>query len=191
MSVCQDLRFTLSRMAEGEAAPDESLRLARHVPDCTACRILLARERRLAQMLEALDDRIPVENAFLEGVMRSLPPGPPPRRRSRHGLKLAGIGAGLVAAGACLGRFLAWQPERLVSFPRLAAPRAEDLLEAVATMSRFVWMTLDRASERTLPDLLSLHLHARVALATFLPACAALLLLSTLLALVVRLQDRS
>jgi hypothetical protein len=191
MTVCHELRSTLSRMAEGEAAPDEGLRLARHVPDCTACRILLAREKHLARMLDALDDLIPVEDAFLEGVMQSLPPGPPPRRRSRQGLKLAGIGAVLLAGGAGLARVASWEPGSLVRVPRFALPRMDNLLEALATMSRFVWMVLDRAGDRAIPDMLNLHVYARIGLAAFIPATVALLLLTTLFALFVRAQDRS
>lgn len=191
MRACHDLQETVARMVEGEAGPAESLELARHVPDCTACRILLAREKHLAHMLDALDDLIPVEEAFLEGVMRSLPPGPPPRRRSRHGLKLVGIGALLLGGGAWWARFATWDPGQLVTLPRLARPQAENLLEAVASMGRFVWMVLDRAGDFALPGLLSFHLPGRISLASFVPAVAAFLLLSTLLALFVRTQGRT
>jgi anti-sigma factor RsiW len=93
MTSCECLRSILTKVAEGEASPEETLGFARHIPDCTSCRILFARERHLARMLDGLDDLIPVEEAFLEGVMRSLPSTPPPRVSKRNGLKLAGIGA--------------------------------------------------------------------------------------------------
>ena len=68
------------------------MRVARHLSDCTACRILLARERRLASMLaEELED-LPVGEDFVQAVMATLPQEPPPRRRRRYrGLKLAGL----------------------------------------------------------------------------------------------------
>src|SRR4029079_17425550 len=58
-SACSECRPLLFRVAEGEADPDEALRVARHLPTCTTCRIVLAREIRLARVLESLDDAIP------------------------------------------------------------------------------------------------------------------------------------
>ena len=55
MASCRSIRPILSRVIDGEVSPEDSLRVARHLPACTACRIVLARERRLARMLEALD----------------------------------------------------------------------------------------------------------------------------------------
>ena len=67
------------------------MRCARHLPDCTACRILLAREKRLAAMLaDGLVDPLPVGDDFLQGVMNQLPREPvQPRRRPGRRLKLA------------------------------------------------------------------------------------------------------
>ena len=92
---CKQLAPLLSRVAEGEAAPDEAIRAARHLSDCTACRISLARERRLAAMLEdGLEDSLPVGEDFVQSVMDKLPAEPPratrPSRR-RH-LRLACLG---------------------------------------------------------------------------------------------------
>lgn len=111
MDACTRLRPLLSRFAEGEAAPREALRGARHLSTCTACRIHLARERRLAELLEAgLDDRLPVGEDFVRSVMASLPAMPPPAPRfaRRRKLKLA-----------CIAGFLAVAP--------LFAPRAVTL----------------------------------------------------------------
>jgi len=105
---CLELRPVLSRVAEGEACPEEALAAARHLEDCTACRIVLARERRLAQMLEReLDDGVAVGEDFLREVMERLPEGPPPRRerRNRRGLTVAML-AGLSALTA--GAAAAW-----------------------------------------------------------------------------------
>ena len=79
MRICQRLRPVLSRVAEGEASPDEAMLTARHLSDCTACRIHLARERRLAAMLEEdLEDVLHVGEEFVQAVMANLPKGPPP-----------------------------------------------------------------------------------------------------------------
>lgn len=89
MKRCDDLRNRLSRVAEGEASPEDALAVGRHVHDCTACRIRLARERRLAEMVSDLGDPIEVDERFLAEVMDQLPSAPPRRRPVRGGLRLA------------------------------------------------------------------------------------------------------
>ncbi len=104
MKECVDLRPILSRLAEGEAGPEEALAAAHHLEDCTACRIVLAKERRLAEMLEQdVDDPVAVGEEFLARVMDRLPDGPPPRRRrrNRRGLTVATLLAvSLLGTGA-------------------------------------------------------------------------------------------
>jgi anti-sigma factor RsiW len=102
MPSCDGVRPLLSHVVEGELTPDEAMRVARHLSDCTACKIVLARERRLAEMLERDLEDLPVGEEFVRSVMETLPQGPPPRRRGRRnwrGLKLAGS-VGLLGAGA-------------------------------------------------------------------------------------------
>lgn len=107
---CRRALPLIVRSIEGETSPEDALRLARHVEDCTSCRILLARERRLAGMLDAMGDVVAVDESFLAEVMASLPERVAPRsaadrtaRGWRRGLKLAGtasvvtLGAGLAA----------------------------------------------------------------------------------------------
>ena len=93
MATCDTVRSLLGRVAEGEATPDEAMRSARHVSGCTACKILLAREHRLAEMLEQnLEDPLTVGEDFVEAVMANLPNDPPPAprpKRARRALKLA------------------------------------------------------------------------------------------------------
>ena len=92
MDYCKPVRPLLFRVQEGEATPDEAMLVARHLTDCTACRILLARERRLAELLSDDLADLPVGEEFVEKVMAHLPLGPPPRRRkstTRRGLKMA------------------------------------------------------------------------------------------------------
>ncbi len=95
---CERLRPILYRVPEGEASPEEAMRTAQHLSDCTACRILVARERRLAAMLERdLADPLQVGEDFVLSVMSSLPQGPPPssvpasreQEKTRRHLRLA------------------------------------------------------------------------------------------------------
>lgn len=105
MDPCRSIEPILAGYADGEATPDDALRVARHLPDCTACRIRLARERRLAEWLEQDLVDLPVSEDFVDAVMRRLPAEPPARRRRRlelatlGGLALACVGAALAGLG--------------------------------------------------------------------------------------------
>jgi len=102
MKDCAPIRPLLYDVAEGEATPRETMIVARHLTECTACRILLARERRLAQMLEKELQDAQVEEGFVHCVMDRLPdcpPPPKPARKARRGLRLAAIG-GMI--GGCV-----------------------------------------------------------------------------------------
>ena len=151
---CKSLAPLLYRVAEGEAAPDEAIRTARHLSDCTACRILLARERRLAAMLEeGLDDPLQVGEDFVQAVMATLPKDPPPatsrkrvQRKSRM-LKLASL-AGLIGivplvatarASVDLPETLAWSLR-----PLLEAPLADGLADGALRLGGLVMLVLDR-----------------------------------------------
>jgi len=103
MGSCEQIRPLLPHYAEGELSPDEAMRLARHLAGCTACKIILARERRLAEMLERDMEDLPVGDEFVDAVMATLPKDPPPgaRRARRRGLKLAAFG-GFFGSGAML-----------------------------------------------------------------------------------------
>jgi len=157
MSDCQPLRPVLSRVAEGEASPGEVIRTARHLPDCTACRIHVARERRLALMLEeGLDDPLHVGEEFVRDVMRNIPHEPPPPREQKRRpiLKLAGFVA-LLATGPFatvralrFEEFGSWLPS--LGDPDLAA--AERLLAALTGVVRSLPVALDSVST-SLPSL--------------------------------------
>ncbi len=116
MKTCEHFRPLLSRYAEGEANPGEALGIARHLAGCTACKIVLARELRLHEVLEGLDDPFSVDDEFSRVVMAALPAGPPPaaERKRRRGLRLAGL-ATLVSLGAAAAF-------RLVAFPSPSEP---------------------------------------------------------------------
>ncbi|HJQ99458.1 MAG TPA: zf-HC2 domain-containing protein [Candidatus Polarisedimenticolaceae bacterium] len=155
MTTCDRARPLIVRSVEGELAPRSALRLARHVEACTTCRILLARERRLAQMLDGLDDVVPVDASFLDAVMASLPDRPSPtgpvptrRERLRRGLRLAGLCAGLVAGGGLAARFLPFLRFDLATpaMPRFAGDETESWLSVVGSAAQWVRMTAQTLS---------------------------------------------
>ena len=90
MNDCHRMKPIIDRVSEGEATPEEALALGRHIPGCTVCRILLAKAHRLNEMVDGIGDPLEVDESFLQGVMDSLPEGPPQgadladRRRARH-----------------------------------------------------------------------------------------------------------
>ncbi len=190
---CAEYRPAIGRCVEGETTPAEALQLARHLSDCTACRIVLAREIRLVRMLDGLDDSIAVEEGFLRTVMRSLPAGPPPASNARRGgLKLAGFSGALalaVAGAWRLAAFLAGRHAPLV--PRWEFPDVERLLEALGGVAGVVWAVLDRVGAHTLFEAPVLHLDSRIGATVVLPAMVSLLALSTLVGVIARGRCRS
>ena len=151
MNSCRRIRPLIGSLAEGELAPAEAIRVARHLPDCTVCRIVAAREQRLARMLEEDLDDLPVGEDFVRTVMATLPDGPPPdadlaarRRTARRGLKLAGLIGLLAASGLQLWQQVAVQG--FVARPALPTPsldQSETILQAIAGLVGFVLMTLE------------------------------------------------
>ena len=146
MPTCVELRPALLRVAEGDAGPDEALAVARHLSDCTACRILLAREVRLERALGSLDDPVPVNEGFLEEVMGSLPDRPPASRRKRMRLTIAGgTGAILLAAFTAAAR-LPWPSDpRSVGFPTLDAMPFERAAEVAGAAALWFRLALEGA----------------------------------------------
>lgn len=160
MSSCEAIRPLLSHVAEGEVDPGEAMSVARHLADCTACKIVLARERRLARMLEQDLHDLPVGEEFVQSVMATLPQGPPPRPRKdgkRHGLRLAGL-AGFLGAGAlALSQFL---PSGVAGAGRVALPAldfesANRGVEGLAGLSRLALVALEAVARLPL-DLLQI-----------------------------------
>jgi len=123
MAECTQIRPLLYQYLEREAGPAEAMDVASHLSDCTACKILLARKRRLARMLEeGLEDSIPVGDDFVSSVMATLPDGPPPRRplvKRNRGLKLAALVGLLLTLGQTSA--LRW-PVSAGEWPSLALP---------------------------------------------------------------------
>lgn len=182
---CRRLQPILSRLAEGEVEPRESIAVARHLPDCTACRILLARERRLARMLEQdLDDVISVGEDFPQDVMARLPEGPPPKRRKRRGLKvalgmLAGAVSGALAAPGVPFGLGGGRP----FLPSLDLPHPEGWLAAWKGLAGLLAGVARAIGTSLPPDLPVLQGSLTLVFAVALPAGVLVLMASPLLAL--------
>lgn len=180
---CEHVRPSLFRVAEGEAAPAESLRVARHVPDCTACRILLAREQRLHEMLEDMEDPVDLDERFLDDVMSAISRGPVPKRRRRHwpvAVKLA-ILAGIVLVGSAIVSRVApnFVSSWTASVPSIEPDTPDGAYGSAAGLARLLLVMLDRMA--VAPPTLSLGWPA-VALGSVLPAVALTLALAAFLA---------
>jgi len=124
MSTCDRIRPLLYRLAEQEAEPAEAIEAARHLPRCTACKILLARERRLALLLERELVDLTVDDTFVRDVMDTLPAQPPRRAaqiRVLRGLKLACLAGLLLLGGTSIAPHGVAAPETTW----FAAPRME------------------------------------------------------------------
>ena len=113
MTPCRRIRPWIVRSVDGDLEPGEAFRLARHLATCTACRILLARESRLAQMLDGAADAINVDESFFGAVMAALPdllvrPAIELTRKTRRnrGLRLAAWGALAALGGGLAARVL-------------------------------------------------------------------------------------
>ena len=181
MERCDFIKPLLYRIVEGEASPDEAMRVARHLPACTVCRIRLARERRLAQMLEEDLNDLPVGEEFVQSVMATLPEEPSKaeaeaarakreaeadaaKRRRRRGLKLAGL-AGLLGSWS-------WVASQdygfngggsLLQTPALSLESLEGSYRGLPAVAQMIWMAIGALVEglpRVLPAFPELSLVA-------------------------------
>jgi predicted anti-sigma-YlaC factor YlaD len=129
MADCERIRPLLFPYIEREAAPAEAMLVADHLTGCTACKILIARKRRLARMLDrGLVDRIPVGEEFVRSVMATLPEGPPPsnrKARNKRHLRIAGtVGVFLGLASAATGGLPGASPSLGLGWPSLGSHAA-------------------------------------------------------------------
>lgn len=113
MNRCRGTQLLIVRSLDGDLRPYEALRLARHLGGCTPCRIALARETRLAAMLDYVQDECHVDESFFRAVMASLPERPPNpgvevsrSTQRRRGLRLAGLGSLVALAAGIAARAL-------------------------------------------------------------------------------------
>ena len=157
MADCERIRPLLFPYIEREAAPAEAMLVAEHLASCTACKILIARKRRLARMLESgLEDRIPVGEEFVRSVMATLPEGPPPvarKPRDKRGLRLAGTLAILLGlAPAVAGRLPAAAADGLgLGLPGLGTEGG--VLETALELLRGTAVAIAARLAGTSPDL--------------------------------------
>jgi hypothetical protein len=157
MASCESIRPLLFKVSEQEASPREAMRVASHLAGCTGCKILLARERRLARMLEVDLLDIPVSDDFFHSVMASLPSDPPPaaagedkpeKKKDRNGMRLAGL-AGLIGAGTLLAsRLVIFQgrPGLFSSLPPGDFETAQSSLEGLVGIVKMAAVALEGAT---------------------------------------------
>jgi hypothetical protein len=173
-------------MVESELSAEESLQLARHLPECTACRIRLAREKRLAQLMNALEDNLQVDDSFADGVMAALPDGPPPAPAGgrawvrRRGLKLAGL-AGLVALALSIASRVAslgYGGNALPGLPRFGFEETEPMFDGLLALLKNLVVSLTRIGSGMDLGISGWTGAAGLGPATVLPMFLALLMLS-------------
>jgi predicted anti-sigma-YlaC factor YlaD len=150
MTGCRRIRSWIVRSVDHDLDPSEALRMARHLETCTACRIVQAREARLAQMLDGAGDPCVVDESFFDAVMAALPDRPirPPvevsrRIRMRRGLRLAAwgsfaaLGAGL-ASRALTSLHLDFAAPAM---PRFTPDDTDGLISVIGSAAQWVRMT--------------------------------------------------
>jgi len=150
MTGCRRIRPWMVRSVDGDLEPGEALRLARHLATCTACRIVLARELRLAEMLDGAADAFNVDESFFGAVMASLPDRPvrpaveiSRETRRRRGLRLAAWGAVAALGGGLAARVL---PSLRLDMAAPAMPRftpddTDGLISVIGLAAQWIRMT--------------------------------------------------
>jgi hypothetical protein len=150
MTGCRYVRPWIVRSVDGDLEPAEALRLANHLATCTACRIVLARESRLAVILDGADDAFTVDESFFGEVMASLPDRPVPpavkstrETRRNRGLRLAAWGAVAALSGSLAARVL---PSLRLdvsapAMPRFSPNETEGLISVLGLAAQWIRMT--------------------------------------------------
>ncbi len=151
MTRCDLIAPLLPRVADGDAAPAETVRVARHIEACTCCGILLARERRLSETIETIRN-FEVGELFTRAVMDRLPTKLQKRRRDHRGLRLAGIG-GAIALAAVLSRATRFGWDAGIPSaapPSLPADIADPAAGSLIALAQMVLMALQSVVEEPL-----------------------------------------
>jgi hypothetical protein len=200
MSRCRPYHKLVHGSVEGELAPADALKLAGHVHVCTACRILLARESRLASMLDGLPDAVEVDERFFRSVMASLPERAPVpaalatrRLRLRRGLKLAGFTSLAALAGAAAARVVPSLRFDLASpaMPRFSPEDADGWLSVFGSAAQWVKVTAQSLAWASSPEALSPRALGVLSLETAMLSAAAVLAISGALMLTARDRSRA
>lgn len=199
MSRCGSIRPWIARSVDGDLAPGEALRLARHLAKCTACRITLARESRLAEMLGSVDDACGVDESFFSAVMASLPEHPvrpvevSRRARWRRGLRLAAFGAVGALAGGVAARVLPYLNLDVATpgMPRFTPDDADGWISLIGSAAQWIRVTAQSITWAGSSGAWSASTIGAVWLAAALAGVATLLALSGALAWATRNGSRA
>lgn len=200
MSRCLRIQPWIVRSVDGDLEPREALRLARHLATCTACRILLARESRLTDMLDAADDGCSVDESFFRAVMDSLPeraarPAADSSRRARwrRGLRLAGLGSVAALGAGLAARFLPSLRLDVATpaMPRFTPENTDGLISLLGSAAQWIRVTAQSVAWADSPGALSARTIGAISLGTALAGAAALLALSGALAWAKRSASRA
>lgn len=200
MSRCRRDPSLVLRSVEGDLTPAEALRLARHVEACTACRIVLAREARLARMLDELHDPVEVDETFFQAVMASLPDRPAlpsaeaaARARRRRGLKLAGLTSLTALAFGLASRIAPTVRLDLAapSMPRFSPEETSVWLSFLGSAARWVSMTAQSLAWTGSTEALGPRTLGVLGLEAAMMGAAVLLAVSGALALASRVGSRA
>ena len=200
MSHCRRIQPCILRSVDGDLEPGEALRLARHLATCTACRVVLARESRLAEMLDGVDDAFSVDETFFRAVMGSLPERPlrpavevSRRVRWRRGLRLAALGsiaslgAGLAARALPSLRLDVATP----AMPRFTPDETDVWISLIGSAAQWIRMTAQSVAWASSSGAWSASTIGALSLAAALTAAAALLAVSGAFAWATRTGSRA
>ena len=149
MKSCARIRPWITRSVDADLEPAEALRLAKHLGTCTSCRIVLARETRLAEILDGVDDPFPVDESCFENVMASLPERPLPaaavsrKARWRRGLRLAAWGSIATLGAGLASRILPSLRLDVATpaMPRFTPDEADGLISLLGSAAQWIRMT--------------------------------------------------
>jgi len=200
MTRCGSVRPWIVRSVDGDLEPSEALRLARHLATCTACRIALARESRLAEMLGAADDALTVDESFFGAVMASLPERPvrtglevSRRSRWRRGLRLAAFGVVGVLGAALAARVLPSLHLDVATpgMPRFAPDEADGWISLIGSAAQWIRMTAQSITWAGAPGAWGASTIGAFGLAVALAVAATLLAVSGALAWATRGGSRA
>ena len=199
MSRCRGVQAWIVRSVDGDLEPVEALRLARHLATCTACRIVHAKEARLAEMLDADDDAFAVDESFFQAVMASLPERPlkpaadvSRRARWRRGLRLASMGSLAALAMGLAARFLPSLRMDVATpaMPRFTPDDTDGWISIIGSAAQWIRMTAQSVAWAGSSSALSPWTIGALSLSAVLAGAAALLALSGALAWVTRTSSR-
>ncbi|HEX4825019.1 MAG TPA: zf-HC2 domain-containing protein [Candidatus Polarisedimenticolaceae bacterium] len=197
MSRCRSHRSLIVASLEGEIAPADALRLARHLHACTACRIVMARESRLAGALDDLGDPVEVDERVFQAVMAALPdraPWPSPLARNvRRGLKIAGSASVVVGAAALAARLLPSLRFDLAtpSLPRFTPEETDGWLSLFGSAAQWVRVTAQSLAWVSAPETFSARTVGVLSLEAALLGAAAFLAVSGALVVASRAGSRA